>query len=464
MSTLPAADRRPCSCGWLASHAASRRLAVSWGLAALDASHATDARHATAEFKLNRPRAHFCRLGLFVSFLFCIVSADNACAASFGEDVAFLQEHIGDVLVLERNASAAKVAIVPSLQGRVMTSSLDGDDGMSFGWINRALIRSGKLQKHINAYGGEDRFWLGPEGGQFSIFFPPGAAFDLNNWQTPPPIDTEPYELVRQTGDTAHFRHEMTLGNYSRATFDLRVDREVRLLSRAELQRVLGAASLAGTRGVAFESVNRITNTGQRTWRKETGLLSIWILGMFNPSPATTVVVPIRAGADSELGPRVNADYFGSIPKSRLRADENVVFFAGDGKFRGKIGVGPRRCRPLLGSYDAERKVLTIVQFTLPHGATNYVNSAWEIQDHPYDGDVANSYNDGSPAPGAKPLGPFYELESSSPAAALASGQSMKHIHRTVHLMGSAEQLNRISAATLGVTLEQISAALPPGR
>jgi hypothetical protein len=24
---------------------------------------------------------------------------------------------------------------------------------------------------HINVFGGEDRFWLGPEGGQFSIFF-----------------------------------------------------------------------------------------------------------------------------------------------------------------------------------------------------------------------------------------------------------------------------------------------------
>jgi hypothetical protein len=399
---------------------------------------------------------------MFLVALTFAVSAEVAFAASFGEDVAFLKEHVGDVIVLRTNARHARVAIVPSMQGRVMTSSVDGDDGMSFGWINRELIRSGKLQKHINAFGGEDRFWLGPEGGQFSIFFQPGAAFDLNNWQTPAPIDTEAYEVVGKTDSTVHFRHEMTLQNYSGATFDLRVDREIRLLSAADTQQALGVS--AGPRAVAFESVNRITNTGQRTWSKETGLLSIWILGMLNPSPMTTVVVPIRTGSDSELGPRVNADYFGSIPKSRLRADDNVVFFSGDGKHRGKIGIGRRRCRPVLGSYDAEQKSLTIVQFTLPDGATDYVNSAWKIQDNPYDGDVANSYNDGPPAPGAEPLGPFYELESSSPAAELASGQSIKHIHRTVHVMGTADLLDRISTATLGVSLERISTALPVGR
>ena len=54
-----------------------------------------------------------------------------------------------------------------------------GDTGASFGWINRQLIASGKLLPHMNAFGGEDRFWMGPEGGQFSIFFAPGVKFDI---------------------------------------------------------------------------------------------------------------------------------------------------------------------------------------------------------------------------------------------------------------------------------------------
>ena len=39
------------------------------------------------------------------------------------------------------------------------------------GWLNREAIASGERKEHINVFGGEDRFWLGPEGGQFSIFF-----------------------------------------------------------------------------------------------------------------------------------------------------------------------------------------------------------------------------------------------------------------------------------------------------
>ena len=58
-------------------------------------------------------------------------------------------------------------------------------------------------------------------------------------------------------------------------------------------------------------------------------------------------------------------------------------------------------------------------------------------------------------------MGPFYELESSSPAAALAPGKSLQHVHRTIHLSGDEEQLNAVAKATLGVSLQQIAAAIP---
>ena len=74
------------------------------------------------------------------------------------------------------------------------------------------------------------------------------------------------------------------------------------------------------------------------------------------------------------------------------------------------------------------------MQYTNREGATDYVYSMWELQDEPFKGDVVISYNDGPPSPGAKPLGPFYELESSSPVLALKPGESAKHIHRTLHL------------------------------
>jgi len=74
---------------------------------------------------------------------------------------------------------------------------------------------------------------------------------------------------------------------------------------------------------------------------------------------------------------------------------------------------------------------------------------------------VINSYNDGPPEPGAKPLGPFYELETSSPAAALAAGESILHTHRTFHLTGDEAALDHVAKALLGVTIDEIKAALP---
>jgi hypothetical protein len=386
-------------------------------------------------------------------------TAQGGKPASFGDDLRFLQRHTR-VVVLHDPSKMAQVAVVPAWQGRVMTSTGEGLEGPSHGWINRELIASGTLQPHINVFGGEDRFWLGPEGGQFSIFFAKGARFELAVWQTPPPIDTMPFDLVEQSADRAAFAAAFGLTNYNGTRFEVRVRRVVRLLPAANAWKALGAAVPPDVRLVAYETDNRITNAGPQPWRKETGLLSIWILGMFNPAPATTIVVPIKSGTDGDLGVKVTSDYFGSVPPERLLVRDDVVFFSGDGRFRSKIGVGPRRSKGVLGSYDAAARVLTIVQFTQPRGVTDYVNSLWKLQDNPFAGDALNSYNDGPPAPGAKPLGPFYELESSSPAAALGPGESLTHVHRTVHLSGAEKDLDGVARAVLGVSLEEIRTAL----
>ncbi len=400
------------------------------------------------------------RTGMLASAVAAGASQPTTQATSFGDDAAFLKQHT-PLVVLSDPSGQAKVALAPAWQGRVMTSTADGDGGMSFGWINRELISLGKLQPHINVFGGEERFWLGPEGGQFSIFFAKGAKFELSDWSTPAAIDTIPYEIAKQTKTSATFQAAFALTNYSGTRFDVKVNREVKLLNAKSAREMFGLKTVKGANVVAFESVNKITNSGREPWTKETGLLSVWILGMYNPSDATTMVVPIKSGPESKLGVRVTSDYFGSIPADRLAVKEDVLFFSGDGKFRSKIGVNPQRSKGVLGSYDAANKVLTLVKFSQSEGVTDYVNSLWKIQDKPFGGDALNSYNDGPASPGAKPLGPFYELESSSPAAALAPGKSLTHTHTTVHLSGSAETLNAAARTVLGVSLVEIQTALP---
>jgi hypothetical protein len=378
-------------------------------------------------------------------------------AETFADAVAFLKKHT--TVVVLSDPTGARVAVCPDLQGRVMTSSSGGDPGPSFGWINRDLLASGKKDPHFNAYGGEDRFWLGPEGGQFALFFAKGQPFDLAHWFTPAAIDTEPYPSEKASEGAVSFRKKMALTNYSGATFEVELLREVRLVSEADAWKRVGVPKAAGTKVVAFESQNRIENVGKAAWKKETGLVSVWILGMFVPSPATTVVVPFKPGAEADRGPKVNDAYFGKVPDDRLKVRDAVLFFRGDGEHRSKIGIAPARARSVLGSYDAKGHVLTLVQFTLPEAATDYVNSMWQIQERPYGGDVVNSYNDGPPGPGQKPLGPFYELETSSPAAALAPGAQLTHTHVTMHFSGEPKALDAIARKALGVGLADIESA-----
>jgi hypothetical protein len=395
---------------------------------------------------------------LLLTAAIMLMTACSTRGRSFGEDVAFLRQYV-DTIVLGGDGDDARVAVVPAYQGRVMTSTATGDEGRSYGWINDEVIASGEIQPHINVFGGEDRFWLGPEGGQFALFFPGGASFTLDDWQTPAVIDTEPFDLVSHGDTEVRFRRQATLTNYSGTTFEIEIERDVRLLEAASVSSLLGVDP-GSADVVAFETRNRITNMGP-DWSKDTGLLSIWILGMYTPSPATMVVIPFRQGDVRERGPIVNDAYFGKVPAERLVIGSGVLFFSADGRYRSKIGLGPRRATPVCGSYDADGGVLTIVQYNQPGpGATDYVNSMWEVQERPYGGDAINSYNDGPPAPGAKPMGPFYELETSSPAVELRSGEALTHIHRTFHLEGDRRQLDRIATATFGVGLHEIESGL----
>jgi hypothetical protein len=377
-------------------------------------------------------------------------------------DLAFMQRHTE--LVVLGEPSGAQVAVAPEYQGRVMTSTTGGSDAPSFGWIGRAAIASGERQPHINVFGGEDRFWLGPEGGQYSLYFKPGDPFDLDHWQVPEAIDWGAWDVTSRSSTSVGFRRRMSLVNYSGTEIDVDVDRTVRLLGASDIASHLGEAPGNGIQAVGFESINTVTNAGEARWTRESGLISVWILGMFAPSPDTTIAIPFVTGPDSSLGPIVNDAYFGKVPDDRLVIGDGVIFFRGDGQYRSKIGLPPSRALSVAGSYDADARVLTLVQYTRPDGPAPYVNSMWEIQREPYNGDAINSYNDGPPEPGKPPLGPFYELETSSPALSLAPDEQHTHVHRTFHLVGDETALDRIARRMLGVGVEAIAGGLTGGQ
>jgi len=378
--------------------------------------------------------------------------SSSASGKTFEDDVEFLKQH-GQVKVLSA-ANGGRIAVSSQYQARVMTSAV-GAGQASLGFINRQFIEAGQTGTAFDNYGGEDRFWLGPEGGQYGLYFPASKPFSFEFWQTPHELQEGAWQTRAESPTSITYGHAFSVANYERRVFKLEVERKITLLTVEQATKQLGMPLSPALSWVAFSSENKLTNTGADPWQEASGLLSVWILGMFAPVPGTQVIVPFETAAS---GPIVNDAYFGKVPAERLRVNEQKGFlaFRADGLYRSKIGLGPSRAKRALGSYSEPAHLLTLVLYSKPNGATRYVNSMWEQQAAPYAGDVLNSYNDGPPAPGKPPLGGFYEIESSSPAAALAPGESLSHEHQTYHFSGPRPELEALAQQVLGVSLSDL--------
>ncbi len=409
-----------------------------------------------------------------VSFLFSAIAAVPFSAVrggerersimSYGEAKAFVERHTRPV---ELARGEARVLVAPAWQGRVMTSTCAGERGRSFGFVHREFIAEGKPDARFNNYGGEERLWLSPEGGPFSLWFKPGVVQTLENWYTAPALNEGEWKLAAEAEPTrCVMQTRLELENTAGTKFAFDLSRTVRLLTADDARRLLGrpAADVLGrpaARWVGYESENELTNRGAAL-SKQGGLVSIWMLGMLNSGPQTVVVVPFRGEAPAG-GSVVKSDYFGAVPADRLKTLPGAVLFRADGQFRSKIGIGPAHAKNVLGAIDFETPSVTLVHFDLPDDPTrcDYLNNSWGPQDDPFRGDVVNSYNDGPNDLGRR-LGDFYEIESLSPGAALAPGEKLVHRQRTIHATGPRELLEELVERTLGVSWSAVANEMFP--
>ncbi len=371
---------------------------------------------------------------------------------TYAFDARFLASHLPGLVELRGPGGQDRILVSAAYQGRVMTSTSCGDTGLSYGWINYDLIKSEVKRKQFNPVGGEERFWLGPEGGQFGLYFAQGDSFRIAHWQVPAVLDTLPYTILHQDSTSVLFSRDATLTNYSGFSFTFQIQRKISLLGRRELEQDLHTGIPDGVHLVAYKSTNTITNTGSQDWVPEKGLLSIWLLGMFTPSDQAKVLIPFRP--IPQAARYVTDDYFGKIPAGRLVIGDSLIIFTCDGKARGKIGISPRIAKPVAGCFDFKKNILTIIIPQVDEKAS-YVNSKWERQKAPYQGDVINAYNDGPLADGSQ-LGPFYEIESSSPALALKKGAAGTYQEITCHFQGDYADLRSLALALLHADLDQL--------
>jgi len=311
------------------------------------------------------------------------------------------------------------------------------------------------IEPHMNEYGGENRLWLGPEGGRYSLYFKKGDSMVFNYWKTPAPIDTESWQVDKQDNLSVTLKKDINLTNYTGSSLKMNVTREIKIQDKAEIEKTLSVTLGDSVKYVGYTTNNILKNAGDAEWTEQTGMPCIWILDMFNPSDSTVIVIPYKPAPQ---GAKVaTTDYFGEIPADRIKFSNNVLFFKADGKKRGKLGIAPQSALPFAGSYDAQNNVLTITSFSADNNA-KYLNQEWNTVKPPFSGDAMNAYNDGPLADGTQ-MGPFYEIESVSPAAALKPSDEIKHVHSVYHFTGNKQQLNAIAEKVLGASTDNIQQA-----
>ncbi|MCH5716315.1 hypothetical protein MKP07_08915 [Niabella hibiscisoli] len=274
---------------------------------------------------------------------------------------------------------------------------------------------------------------------------------EFTNWKTPDAIDTESWALESENGTTVAMSKHMTLTNYAGTKLEIQANRAISLVAPRDINADLGIELPQGTKSVAFRTSNSLTNKGQTAWDEKTGAPCMWNLDMFTPSEACTIVIPYNNAASGKVA---TTDYFGEIAKDRISYSNGILYFKADGKSRGKLGIPPVRVKDFAGSYDAIDNILTIVKYDInPTG--KYLNQEWRTDRAPFSGDAMNAYNDGPLEDGTQ-MGPFYEIESVSPAAFLKPGEKLTHNHNVYHFTGDKSSLSEIAKKVLGVSVEEI--------
>jgi hypothetical protein len=382
-----------------------------------------------------------------------VSTADSAAKGTFAYDLSFLKSK-DSVVVLKNDAGTGQIIVSPGFQAKVFTSTADGLSGKSFGWVNYKEFDLKTPDAHMNPYGGEDRLWLGPEGGKFSLFFKPGTSQVFDFWHTPAAVDKEKWTLDSTTAKSVSLSKVTIMQNYAGTQLNIKIDRNIHILEDADIEQMLGIKLDTSVKAVGFSTANTIINTGKTGWDKTTGAPCLWNLDMFTPSPATTIVIPYE---QNTTGIVATTDYFGQIPPDRVKFIKGTLYFKADGKSRGKLGMPPNRIKKYAGSYDSANNVLTIITYDFDVKAT-YLNQEWKTDKDPFIGDAVNAYNDGPLANGTQ-LGPFYEIESVSPAAFLQPNEKLTHKHTVFHFTGNKDAVNAIALKTLGVSLKDIKSS-----
>lgn len=377
-------------------------------------------------------------------------------AMQYAEVMNILKSSNHDGYTLKPYKRKGQVLVCPSLAGRVMGTSYTNDQGEFGGFINTKAFKEDMKDSWDN-WGGEERYWLCPEGGQFGLMFQ-GKENSFDNYTVQAGINNSKYTVVdiSDLGNSLSMKCQFDLHNATGTRFQVESLRRITALDACPYL----TGMIAEINFVGFQSESTITNVGANAWSKQTGALAHWHLGQFLPGERVIVIIPFNQGIFSD--PPIREDYFvqfclnGKMPANRYWLKNGFALFKADGKCRTKIGQNRSRATGLLASYNLDSDEIIMMDYDYYPGL-EYASSYWYEQPEPYNGDCISFSAEGPISP-KEPNGRCYELEAMSPAMFLSPGQSFTFRTRVFHIRGPRLLIAGICHQHLGPEISMLEA------
>ncbi len=334
-------------------------------------------------------------------------------------------------------ANGPQIVVVPSLAGRVMAASIEGDMGENFMWVDKTILDGTywtAQPKKWNA--GGLRTWLAPE----DLFFLPEDK-DATKWFVPAELDPAPYTVTTKSGDEVTMELVTSLKSNIGKTYDVKITRRIKLLA-SFADSTVGALPDSVTY-MGLNQYHALENMSDQVIGKDMPPVCLWSLLQTNPSG--TMLIPIAKGADPKKAYR---EYFNPLG-DRLVVENGIISVKIDGKYRSKIGVNAKaagRGIAFLRDDGGGKGVLFVKLFPVDPKGT-YVDKPWGKPST--FGDAIEMYNDSGD------MGGFCELECHGPAKVLKKGEVQDHDIVLHVFRGPIPALQEIGSKLLGADISK---------
>lgn len=317
------------------------------------------------------------------------------------------------------------ILVAPKVDARIITATLGENHDFQFGVYQLKAANP-------NAIGGADTISLHPD----PLF---------------KPVTQTPWEQTSDSEFSHAFRRNFQLQAGTDQLLDAGIIRTVRVMSGYEIRKTLEQRITdSQLQLLGYESINRLKNTHiENPWPEGTPAPGLKSSGSFEVNENMTLIIPHTADRQTAINNLFHPDsQFTDIQSTITQhPDKPLLFIPLTAENTQTLIIPHQHAAEFVGFYDHSKNVLSFVFFNLYKSQDKPAYPASKSGQYTTDGyPVQITFNDRQLTVN------FY-----STTKALKAGHSIRHRHRTVHVQGSDESLDRITTSFLGIPLKDIT-------